>query len=1190
MARINTSYKNQPQQRANFKFAALGFSVLTAAGGSNALELPDQPILSSAGTEPNIMLFMDNSGSMATFELGYYDASYSYADCPASLALETSRFTPGRDPDNGVYQDIVARVDSDGLAYFTYTKSIGGRNGGTETYDFQWGTSTTGGERYPVACFASGASYDLSPVVGVTNYQTFDGNQLNYYFSNATQTGPDYWAGDRKAGSGTRMDITKMAGETLINSLTNKRIGLAAFEQVPVGQETPENGGAKILVGIDDIDTEVKTGYTQREAIIDQIYSMMAEGFTPIGESLSDITRYYVTGHDNERVTLYNNDASRTNTALTKQVFDTKPAYATGVAKPGSDDDSIITESCQKNYVIALTDGEPNETGLVSSYLTGRNGSGNGPFTGYDKKDSNYAEYGYTARNNLIRRDVGSLDDVTMAMYDIDLRPDLSGNEPINISTFFVGGFDTSLQDSKVLARAASNGVGGAPEGIVYPALNQEELEEAFRTIFALVDSDSGSRSTVSFNAGSIDSSTALYQATYDFAGTQWVGDVEAFAYNKSGTGSLFSTTAAWSANDKLTARVKDVLPGADDRDIITLSGFSDSNGTSVRKGIAFTADNASSFSAELQGDLDGDGSNSDTLGKVVNYVRGAEFPGEYRNRVDGGLGILGDIINSSPAEIGAPESDYPDYSAKAALPFGDANSSYSAFYKSNENRASVVYVGANDGMLHAFDGDVSTGGKELFAYVPSMLADSSSEIEGLFYLTDQNYQHRFYVDGAIGVSDVFIDPAGGTNKSWRTVLMGALGLGGKGLYALDVTDPSSFSESSAEDIVLWEFDGRDSSPATGDPDMGHIFSEPKITMMNDGRFAVVVGNGANSTNGSAVLFIIFIEAGADGSWDVDDWIKIDTGSTGNNGLSAPALVDFDGDRVVDRIYAGDLNGQLWGFDVSSTDSSEWKAAHGSTPLFTATNSSGVAQAITSAPLVVKNEQTAYAGNEPNVLVLFGTGQLIEEADIGSAEEQTFYGIWDRGVGGLDRSALLQRKLVNASNANGVVIGRKIDDQSPYSDPIAWFDDANQDQYGWYMPLPDTGERVTIQPSLLLGTIFFFSSVPQESTCSAGGYGYLNFISAQGTATRTPIYDFNNDGVIDADDSDFVSQKTPGRKGLPAGSKFIGSGEAQNVPCSSGSGFYQAYSTIDGAIHYRWVCPESSTGTGRMAWQELFGE
>lgn len=140
------------------------------------------------------------------------------------------------------------------------------------------------------------------------------------------------------------------------------------------------------------------------------------------------------------------------------------------------------------------------------------------------------------------------------------------------------------------------------------------------------------------------------------------------------------------------------------------------------------------------------------------------------------------------------------------------------------------------------------------------------------------------------------------------------------------------------------------------------------------------------------------------------------------------------------------------------------------------------------------------------------------------------------------------------------------------------------------MPLPDTGERVTIQPSLLLGTIFFFSSVPQESTCSAGGYGYLNFISAQGTATRTPIYDFNNDGVIDADDSDFVSQKTPGRKGLPAGSKFIGSGEAQNVPCSSGSGFYQAYSTIDGAIHYRWVCPESSTGTGRMAWQELFGE
>lgn len=1167
---INTSVVNR-LRRPKFSSVMIAAYVITAVHSARALELPDQPVLSEASVEPNIMLMMDNSGSMDWYAMGYYDSSVDYADCPANLALPASQSVSN--------QEIQAKVDANGMVYFTYSTSS--RRGGSVSKNYQWGVARTGNETYDVACFNDGTIsgedilYNLyADTIDDSNLE-YTGNALNYYFSNNTQSGPDYWDGTRKVGTDKRIDITKRAGKSLLESLSNKRIGLAAFNQ------GTRNDGAEILVGIDDIDATV-SGKIQRDVVIDQLLMLEPSGGTPIGQSMSDITRYFITGYENNNLTLHPNDKNRKKTAKGSAVFSGTPAYASGVSRPGKGNKAVIEESCQQNFVIALTDGEPQETSRISALLTGlgpKKTSGSST-KGYDNGQANSIDYNFGAFH-----DVGSLNDVTLAMFDMDLRPDLKADEPVNISTYFVGGFVESLADNEVLISAAKNGVDVTDEGKIYTAFNQTEVEDAFETIFGLMGANAGARNSVAFNSASIEADTLAYQATYENAGYLWEGDLVAFESDTTTTGDVFGTTRAWSANDQLTTRVADVLPGDDRRDIITLSKAQ----SGARDGIAFTTANIASFSAEMQADLDGDGTDSTMQAKVVNYLRGAEFEGEFRDRTPDGsdFGILGDIVHSTPVEVGAPELDYPDYEA-GSLSFGSAAKPYYKFEKSNQNRDSVVYVGANDGMLHAFSGGAN-GGKELFAYVPSLLADGNSEIDGLFYLTDNTYQHKFYVDGSIGVSDVFIDPNGANSKSWRTALFGTLGLGGKGIYALDITDPKTFSEAKAKDIVLWEFDGGNNS-STGDPDMGHIFGEPKISMMNDGSFAVVVGNGANSTNGKAVLFILFIEEGADGSWDVGDWIELDTGVGGDNGLMTPTLIDMDNDRVVDRIYAGDLNGNMWSFDVRSDTPAEWEIAHGSSgspdPLFTAKDATGNAQPITSAPLVVINQETPSTDNNaPNVLVLFGTGQLIEKSDINDTNKQSFYAVWDNGDGALLRSDLLERKIIDKTTT-----GREFESASPYSDPVNWFGSGSDKEYGWFMDLPEKGERITVQPTLLSGTLMFLSSIPQSTPCSGSGFGYLNILTTEGTATKTPIFDFNGDGKIDGDDQDYVSLVTEGKKGLPAGSEFIGAGEAEASPCTNGNGFYQAYSTVEGAIQYRWVCPEFTGGLGRMAWQELFGQ
>jgi hypothetical protein len=353
----------------------------------------------------------------------------------------------------------------------------------------------------------------------------------------------------------------------------------------------------------------------------------------------------------------------------------------------------------------------------------------------------------------------------------------------------------------------------------------------------------------------------------------------------------------------------------------------------------------------------------------VLNYLRGDRInegaAGSMRTRFT----VLGDIIHSNPEHVGAPEGSFTD-------------SEYVTFKNDNKDRAPRVYVGANDGMLHAFN---ANNGQEKWAYVPSMLLPKMKRLAG------RPYSHTYFVDGSITVQDAFV------NGVWRTVLVGSLGAGGRGLYALDVTSPGMASETATSGNskkIMWEERGENTpgDPEPGaNPDIGYIFDASTITQLNDGKWYAVFGNGIGSDNGLAILMMKELRT------DLSDptVIEISTGSGGDNGLSAPALVDTNGDGKADIAWAGDIKGDLWRFDLSGA--SGWTKAY-------KVYDGDPSQPITMAPDVTRHPKFGH-------LVMFGTGKLYEGSDLTTSSPQALYGIWDTGVQPSYTEPLLSQEL-----------------------------------------------------------------------------------------------------------------------------------------------------------------------------------
>lgn len=465
----------------------------------------------------------------------------------------------------------------------------------------------------------------------------------------------------------------------------------------------------------------------------------------------------------------------------------------------------------------------------------------------------------------------------------------------------------------------------------------------------------------------------------------------------------------------------------------------------------------------------------------------------KFRNRSS----ILGDIAHSSPVYVAEPENRFYDRFQ------WDELSSYRNFIRDKKDRHPVVFVGSNSGMLHAFS---AINGEELFAYIPSQL------LPKLAALAEPDYLHEYYVDGNASVTDVYI---GG---EWRSILVGSLGRGGNMLFALDVTNP-------ADPQVMWEF---------SDARLGTMVGKPVVGRLKNGNWAVITGNGYNSNNHKAGLFLINIQTGS--------LIKhIDTGvgqnsldSSGrtlSNGLSQVETWDDDNDGNVNYVFAGDYQGNVWKFDLNHNNVDQWGSyySQGSSPrpLFTAENDDGIRQNIIGGISVAADPDTGKRW------VFFGTGSYLSNDDPASTDVQSWYGLIDDGRI-TSRAQLTERKITEQSLASGRQV-RAIESGDTVTNK------------GWYIDLmvngQKEGERIVNQPRIIGRALVVNSIIPDTDICNPGGSGFVMAIDPfKGGRLARNFFDVNQDGSVD--DGDMMNGDVPvsgvGFSSMPGEPLFMG--------------------------------------------------
>lgn len=499
---------------------------------------------------------------------------------------------------------------------------------------------------------------------------------------------------------------------------------------------------------------------------------------------------------------------------------------------------------------------------------------------------------------------------------------------------------------------------------------------------------------------------------------------------------------------------------------------------------------------------------------------------------------LLGDVVNSNLLYVGAQDNGY--YVPNDASVTGEPADSYSDYVTSKTARTPLVVFGANDGMLHALDAD---NGAERFAYVPANLYPrrtiTPGATPGLAALSASDYAHRFYVDGSLGVGDIY-------DSGWKTYIAGGFGYGARGIFALDVTD-SSFGPAD----VLWEHGAPDSSVATDWKNhLGHIFGEPTIARLMEGSnslYVTLFGNGYASNDGRASLNIVNAKTGV-----LIKRLPVPDTSLGN-GLST-AAVFMDSTRHVTHVYAGDLLGNLWKFDLSSKQSNQWSVSL----LFAA----GTTQPITGKVRVVSHP-------EGGRLVVFGTGRYLYAGDHGNSELQTLYGIWDSNSNAsVQKSALLRQDLSDSSAVGFRALSQNAMSWTTYK--------------GWYLDLPVGGERVLSAPSVSKDRAVFTTFTPSSASCAYGDSWVIGVDLWSGGRLRYSLFDVNGDKYFNS--ADVVACGSASCS--PSGYK-LPKGTLDGPGSLLGEGVDFGYSSsLEGTID-RFDLSGSGSRPGRMSWRQI---
>ena len=588
----------------------------------------------------------------------------------------------------------------------------------------------------------------------------------------------------------------------------------------------------------------------------------------------------------------------------------------------------------------------------------------------------------------------------------------------------------------------------GVPDNY-FLVTNPLNLRSQLTKAFDAIQQQNGTSGTISVAGARVDSTSIAMVPSYNSyaGGHDWTGELS--AYNIAANGVL--ATVKWNASTGLATKT----PGS--RNILTAI----SNVTATNRATAvqdFQAANLGATPADQflkLGYTQAQVTNAFgaiTPAQMVAYLRGdrskegtVKPTAPFRKR----SGVLGDIINSAPV-IATNRANY-GWGAATGLSAAQ-RTAYGTYVAGKSSRTEHVFVGANDGMLHAFD----NAGAESFAYVPNGVLNKMA------YLADPVYTHNYYVDGNLTLSDVLV------GSNWQTVLVGATGAGGRSVFGLNVSNAGAFDA----DDVLWEVNSQT------DTDMGYVLGKPVIVPTDNGRWVAIFGNGYNSVNGDPVLFIVDVATGA----IIRKLAPVDGDDINPNGLGNVSALDTDGDGLADTVYGGDLLGNVWKFDISDATESNWTVALGGLPLFVAKDAAGVRQPITGAFDVSVGPGAGY-------MVYFGTGSYFKAGDNSAAagqQTQTLYGIWDNGTAlTTSRNTLVQQQITAAS-------GTTPSTRSVTRNPVNYLS-----QRGWYLDLvvgaaSATGEKFIATPRIQSGKILFPTYEPGVgSDCVPGGKNWL---------------------------------------------------------------------------------------------------
>lgn len=581
------------------------------------------------------------------------------------------------------------------------------------------------------------------------------------------------------------------------------------------------------------------------------------------------------------------------------------------------------------------------------------------------------------------------------------------------------------------LWHAAVNG-----RGQYYSALNADELKNAISGVVTSIQEKTGAASAASTNTLELvaGANNYVYQASYTTS--SWVGDVK--AYGIDAETAIISSSSEWSAKDLLdaTSPSSRVIYFNDSG---TLASFAYGNLTAGQKnyfdGLCSKTVVASQCSGFSAGDLTD--ANSGTY--LVDFLRGDRTKENTLFRARSS--VLGDIVSSTPVYVGPPL-------------FGYTDTGYAAFKTDSASRTHMIYVGANDGMLHAFYASGVNAGKEAWAFIPTAV------MPNLYKLADSSYgsRHAYFVDGTPVIGDVYV---GG---EWKTILVGGLNGGGKGYYALDITVPGS-------PVLLWEF---------SDSNLGLSYGNPIIAKRADGTWIVALTSGYNNTTGDGQGHLFVVDAGS-GSLLLD--ISTGAGSSGSpSGLAKiNAWIADSSNNTALRYYGGDLLGNLWRFDIDNLVLPNQAAQL----LASFATGTGTAQPITIPPRL--KEVNGYP------IVVVGTGRYMGTGDITDTTTQTVAAfketLTNSGWGDIRTNATMVEQTYTVA-ADGTTVGSS-------TNSVDW-----TAKNGWWFDLPTSGERIVTPLALSGNTLFAGSALPNGDACVSGGASRLytiNLLSGSGS-------------------------------------------------------------------------------------------